>query len=72
MPAKLTNIYMESYCNDVNAENMFYIQFQIGAQAVNANNNGATYSRIYVEFPTVDSNNNPLFAKNLGGYTKTG
>ncbi len=63
---------MESYCNDVNAENMFYIQFQIGAQTVNANNNGATYSRIYVEFPTVDSNNNPLFAKNLGGYTKTG
>jgi hypothetical protein len=51
---------------------MFYIQFQIGSQAVNANNNGVTYSRIYVEFPTVDSNNNPLFAKDLGGYRKTG
>lgn len=30
------------------------------------------YSRIFIEFPTVDNQNNKLFLSNLGGYTKTG
>jgi hypothetical protein len=39
---------------------------------INAFNDGTTYSRIYIEFPTVDSLGNTLFANNLGGYQKTG
>ncbi|CAM6005532.1 unnamed protein product [Sphagnum balticum] len=52
---------------------MFLVQFTIpSGTTVNANNDGTTYSRIYIEFPTVDSNGGPLFANNLGGYTVTG
>jgi len=51
---------------------MFNIQFEINAQTINANNDATLYSRIYIEFPTVDSAGNPLFASNLGGYTQTG
>jgi hypothetical protein len=72
LPPNLRNFYVNSTVNDVGVENMFYVQFEIGSQAVNANNNGGTYSRIYIEFPTVDSNNNNLFANNLGGYSQTG
>jgi hypothetical protein len=39
---------------------------------VNSYTNGGTYSRIFIEFPTVDSLGNRLFADDLGGYTKTG
>jgi len=39
---------------------------------VNAFNDATTYSRIFIEFPTVDSLGNTLFANNLGGYQKTG
>lgn len=51
---------------------MFDIQFQVDSTAFNANNNPTTYSRIFIEFPTVDANNNPLFSNNLGGYAQTG
>ena len=39
---------------------------------VNAFNHGSMYSRIFIEFPTVDSLGNTLFANDLGGYQKTG
>lgn len=51
---------------------MFAIKFELGSTSVNANNHGTTYSRMYIEFPTVDSNGNALFANNLGGYSATG
>jgi hypothetical protein len=44
----------------------------MGNTGINANNHGTTYSRIFIEFPTVDSNGNPLFANDLKGYTSTG
>jgi len=73
LPPRLGNYYVNSTVNDVGVENMFYVQFEtpIG-DTVNANNHGSTYSRIFIEFPTVDSNGNPLFAGNLGGYTSSG
>lgn len=39
---------------------------------LNSYTDSTRYSRIFVEFPTVDSAGNALFANNLGGYTKTG
>jgi len=51
---------------------MFNVIFTVGTTAVNPNNHATTYSRIYLEFPTVDSNGNALFANDLKGYTKTG
>lgn len=72
LPSRLRNFYVNSTVNDVGVENMFYVQVEIGSQTVNAYSNAGTYSRIYIEFPTVDSNNNPLFAANLGGYSQTG
>lgn len=50
----------------------FDIQVDTSLYTVKANNDGTTYSRIYIEFPTVDSLGNTLFANSLGGYTKTG
>jgi hypothetical protein len=48
LPPKLGNFYVNSTCNDVAVENMFYFRFQIGSQAVNSNIDGTTYSRIYI------------------------
>lgn len=72
LPPKLRNFYVNSTVNDIGVENMFNIQFTLGSTAINANNHGTLYSRIYIEFPTVDSNGNALFASDLKGYTKTG
>jgi hypothetical protein len=72
LPPRLLNFQVDSAVNDVGVENMFDVQFQIDSTTVNANNNGGTYSRIFIEFPTVDYNGNTLFAKDLGGYAKTG
>jgi hypothetical protein len=72
LPNKLRNFYVNSTVNDIGVENMFYVQFEVDSTTVNANNHATLYSRIYIEFPTVDSRGNPLFANNLGGYTKTG
>ena len=44
----------------------------MGNTAINANSDGTTYSRIYIEFPTVDSSGNALFTSDLKGYSKTG
>ena len=51
---------------------MFYFQFELGSTMVNAFNDGTMYSRIFIEFPTVDSLGNQLFANDLGWYQKTG
>ena len=52
---------------------MFRIQFQTqSGVTVNANNDATLYSRIFVEFPTLDANGNALFAADLGGYANTG
>lgn len=72
LPPRLKNFQVNSTVNDVGVENMFDILFQIDSTAVNANNNGGTYSRIFIEFPTVDYNGDALFDKDLGGYSKTG
>lgn len=72
LPPRLRNFYVNSTVNDIGVENMFYIRFAMGSTAINANNHGSLYSRIYIEFPTVDSNGNALFTSDLKGYTKTG
>lgn len=72
LPPRLRNFQVDSSVDDVGVENMFDIQFEVDGTAFNANNHGTTYSRIFIEFPTVDSNNNLLFAKDLGGYANTG
>lgn len=51
---------------------MFIVSFRVSSPLINAYNHGTTYSRIYIEFPTVDANGNTLFAKDLGGYANTG
>jgi hypothetical protein len=51
---------------------MFSFYFEIDDVLINANNDATKYSRIFIEFPTLDSQNVALFANNLGGYTKTG
>lgn len=48
LPQKLGNFYVNSSITDVGVENMFYFKFQIGNTAVNANNDGTTYSRIII------------------------
>ena len=52
---------------------MFSVQFEVHTNLLlNSYTHGTKYSRIYIEFPTVDSQGNALFADDLGGYTKTG
>ena len=73
LPRKPRNFYVNSTVNDIGVENMFYVQFETHTDLVlNSYTHGTKYSRIYLEFPTVDSQGNALFANDLGGYTKTG
>ena len=52
---------------------MFTIELQVSSSFYpRSNTDGSTYSRMYIEFPTVDSLGNSLFADDLGGYQKTG
>lgn len=51
---------------------MFYVRIELGSTMLNAYNHGSLYSRIFIEFPTVDSLGNTLFANDLGGYQVTG
>lgn len=72
LPPRLRNFFVNSSVNDIGVENMFHFQFELGSTMVRASNDGSTYSRIFIEFPTVDSLGNTLFANDLGGYQKTG
>ena len=51
---------------------MLIVSFRVSSPLFNAYNHASTYSRMYIEFPTVDSSGNALFAKDLGGYANTG
>ena len=51
---------------------MFTFELQVNNVYPRASEDGSTYARILVEFPTVDELGNRLFADDLGGYTKTG
>ena len=68
----MRNFFANSTVNDVGTENMFFFHFELGSTMVNAYNNGGTYSRMFIEFPTKDALGNTLFANDLGGYKKTG
>ena len=52
---------------------MFVFEIQADPNIIYPNSYfDTTYSRIFIDFPTIDTLGNPLFANNLGGYTKTG
>lgn len=73
MPQKLRAFVVTSAVNDIGVENMFTFEFQVNSNAYpRAYADGTQYSRIFVEFPTVDALGNALFDDDLGGYTKTG
>lgn len=72
-PAALKNFYVTSACNDIGAENMWMIDFTVGSSIYPpSSTSGSTYSRIIIEFPTVDSLGNTVFQNALGGYANTG
>ena len=72
-PQKLRNFVAYSAVNDIGVENMFTFEWQVDASAYpRSNTDGSTYSRILIEFPTVDALGNALFEDDLGGYTQTG
>ena len=72
-PQRLRTFYVESAVNDIGVENMFTFEFEVNSNSYPpASADGTTYSRILVEFPTVDALGNRLFADDLGGYTRTG
>lgn len=52
---------------------MWMIDFTVWSSSYPpSSTNGATYSRILIEFPTVDSLGNSVFQNALGGYSNTG
>lgn len=75
LPSKLRRFTVSSAVYDRNVENMFTFEIQVGPSLypIRSKVTGAvSYSRIFIEFPTVDGLGNSLFLDNLGGYTKTG
>jgi hypothetical protein len=72
LPPRLRNYFVNSTVNDIGVENMFYVQLEMDSSYPRAFNDATLYSRIFIEFPTVDSLGNALFASDLGGYQKTG
>lgn len=52
---------------------MFMVEFTVKSTSYPPSSvSGSTYSRIMIEFPTIDSLGNTVFVNNLGGYTNTG
>lgn len=73
LPQTLQNLYVTSACNDINQENMWMVDFNARATSLPySGTNATTYSRIRVEFPTVDTMGNAVFRGDLGGYAETG
>lgn len=72
-PKTLKNFFVTSACNDIGAENMFMVEFTVWSTSYPRSGvDGTIYSRIIIEFPTVDSLGNAVFSNALGGYTNTG
>ena len=51
---------------------MYTIELQVDSTYPRASADTSTYTRMLVEFPTLDSLGNRLFLDDLGGYTKSG
>lgn len=60
---------MASIVKDIGTESVYILNFTIAdAIAIPPANHAGTYSRIFVEFPTI-VNGQRVFLDNLGGYT---
>lgn len=51
---------------DIGVHNIFTVEFKNGPDAIPAYNDGANPARIYIGFPTINSNNDIVFASDLG------
>lgn len=70
---KFRSFVVSSAVNDVGVENMFTFEIQVNSNAYpRSYADGTQYSRIFIDFPTVDALGNSLFDADLGGYSKTG
>lgn len=72
-PPELFDFFVSSTLSDINTESLYIVRLTaLPTLLPNSYADPSLYSRIVLEFPTRDSQNNRLFEDALVGYSKTG
>ena len=72
LPGKVDYFKVSYAHRDINKHNIFTVEFRTGSDVVPAYNHGTTSGRIYIGFPTKDSNGANVFSDDLGFNTGLG